>query len=147
MCYDFTGTRCDTRATIDNLLKIFATFSEIEQSKGEIHSHIRTLPTKRLTITEINNSNKIDGPFKDNPKHLHSQMSIKNGGNDNSLSKSHSSVDMNHMLPPPTMMMMHHHNVPAFSLTTDKLLVSSRISSQPIDIQERSVLINNQQQR
>lgn len=184
LCFDITGIRCDMRATIDNLLNIFATFVQIEQNKHEIHKNTRTLASKRLTITaEINNSNSkevVDGPslhqqrlhhhythnhhpqqqqqeeHLNNDQHLSGQMASNKNGmeqQDYSLSKSHSSVDMNHMMPPTNLMMHHHHhhhNVPVFSLTTDKLLhATSRISSQPIDIQDRttSVLITTNQQR
>ncbi|XP_065356895.1 UV radiation resistance-associated gene protein [Calliphora vicina] len=168
LCFDITGIRCDMRATIDNLLNIFATFIQIEQNKREIYSHTRTLAVKRLTIAEINDSNEVDGgshqlqhhhhhhnhnhqehsdSHHDN-QHLPNQMSTKNGEQDYSLSKSHSSVDMNHMMPPTTLMHHHHHhNVPVFALTADKLLHASRISSHPIDIQDRSVLITTNQQR
>ncbi|XP_037816480.1 UV radiation resistance-associated gene protein-like [Lucilia sericata] len=158
LCFDICGIRCDMRATIDNLLNIFATFVQIEQNKREIHSRTRTLAAKRLTIAEINNSNEVDGSHRlqhlnnhnyqeQNDNLLSHQITSNNGEQDYSLSKSHSSVDMNHMMPPTTLMHHHHHhNVPVFSLTADKLLHASRISSQPIDIQDRSsVLITNQQ--
>lgn len=138
------------RATIDNLLHIFAIFVQTEQTKHEIYSKTRCLTSKRLTKAEFENSSELE---HNNHNHqmdsstnhcLPTQISIKNGKHDDhySLSKSHSSVDMNHMMPPPTSMIHHHHNVPIFSLTTDKVF------SQPIQIQQdRSVLIAANQQR
>lgn len=143
------------RATIDNLLNIFAIFVQIEQNKHEMHSKTRSLTSKRLTKAELENYNEIEHNDHNHQKGshanhcLHSQISTKNGEHDScSLSKSHSSVDMDHMMPPPTSMMHNHHNVPIFSLTTDKLLHTSHISSQPIQIQQdHSVLIAENQQR
>ncbi|XP_075153763.1 UV-resistance associated gene [Haematobia irritans] len=145
--YDITGRRCDIRCTIENLLHIFDIFSGIEQNKREIHSHLRkTLPHKRFEITEI--ANEIDGrQINENCKH-----SIKNG-DEYSLSKSHSSVDMNHMQPPPPLTIYpdHHLNkINNYPLTTANLQLSTHLNSQPIPIniqQERNVMLNNNQQR
>ncbi|KAM7353160.1 UV-resistance associated gene [Cochliomyia hominivorax] len=162
-----------------NIIATFVQIEQNEHEMHSL-TRARTFAGKRLTTKEINNSNDVDGTHhrhQQHPHHQHdhnvelhlnhnnhqeennqqhlitTQMATKNGNNDQdySLSKSHSSVDMNHMMPPTTLMMHHHHhhNVPVFSLTTDKLLHASRISSQPIDIQDRSssVLITTNQQR
>ncbi|XP_061399406.1 UV radiation resistance-associated gene protein, partial [Musca vetustissima] len=112
--YEITGKRCDIRCTIGNILHIFEMFVEIEQNKREIRSNVRTLPQKRLTIND--NANELDGP--NNHDHHHQQEhnnedpyihTTINNGKDYSLSKSHSSVDMNHMQPPTITMHRHHH--------------------------------------
>ncbi|XP_013107039.2 UV radiation resistance-associated gene protein [Stomoxys calcitrans] len=149
--YNITGKSCDVRCTIANLLHIFNIFAEIQQNKHQRHSHTRTLPQKRLSITEI--TNEIDGhQLHENLKH-----SIKNG-EDYSLSKSHSSVDMNHMQPPPPPTLHHHHHlhhhhnhsnkINTYPLTTENLTTHLNSQTIPIDITlERNVMLNNNQQR
>lgn len=143
LCYDITGIRVDVRATIENILLILEVFSEIEQTKRDIHSHnMLHMPRKRLTIHEMNNS----APNTQDGKNFN-HASVKNGKDYASLSKSHSSVDMDHMLPP-TVHPHHHlqHNVTGFPLTSENIRLSTHLGTQPIDIQqERNEMLNNQQ--
>lgn len=155
LCFDITGIHCDMRATIDNLLNIFATLVQIEQNKRETNVHKRSLALKYFTTNEINNCDEIDAQqYHNNHSHQDlrfnsSQMSIKNGEqDDNSLSKSHSSVDMDHMIPPTTIIHHHlHQNVPVFPLT-EKFLHAPRLDAHPIDMHGgRSVLTASNLQR
>lgn len=138
LSYEITGKRCDIRCTIDNLLHIFQMFVEIEQNKREIHSHIRTLPQKRLTINEI--TSEFDGQTNDKQ-----ERHFTHNGKDYSLSKSHSSVDMNHMPPPPLPNILHH-NIKDFPLTNENVRFPLNLNSQPVDInmQGSGVTQNNQ---
>uniref|UniRef100_A0A1I8M6S8 UV radiation resistance-associated gene protein n=1 Tax=Musca domestica TaxID=7370 RepID=A0A1I8M6S8_MUSDO len=147
LSYEITGKRCDIRCTIGNILHIFEMFVEIEQNKREIHSNIRTLPRKRLIIND--NTNELDGLTNENHHHHNEDPYIHtsiNNGKDYSLSKSHSSVDMNHMQPPT--ITMHRHNLTNFPLTAENLRLSSHLNSKPIDIQkEHNIMLQNNQQR
>ncbi|XP_073827593.1 UV-resistance associated gene [Musca autumnalis] len=145
LSYEITGKRCDIRCTIGNILHIFEMFVEIEQNKREIRSTIRTLPQKRLTIND--NANELDGPTNHHNDHPYIHTSINNGKDLSSLSKSHSSVDMNHMQPPTITMHRHHHNLTDFPLTVENLRLSSHLNSQPIDIEKQRNLMQNNQQR